>query len=372
MSSSQAKHHSPSIANRLFEELEKWSDWSENIEIKLSSETSMIPGGNNGPYFDLETPLRNTAHWISLHSILFNVSEDKKFYERALRLRNFLVKQNLYAKKYGYVFRQKPGKDSSNGIIGPAWLAEGLGKAGLYLKDEVSLSLAKRIVSSFPFSKKDKAWNKVDPENGISNVDYTYNHESWFAAIKAEIVGPSNDVNEFLDHSNQFSFRVHPSGLISHLLYSNSLRGLKARTYFSLNQYRKPEFFKHREIGYQLFVLFSLARLKAIYPSHPLFVSQALKRAIKFIDNTDFFDALTHNKYAYSYNSPACEFALVGLTWSSEFKNINVEEKVFEILKYARSEYSPWAPADRILKLPDSLTLFSRIYELAITLEHLH
>ena len=40
-----------------------------------------ILGGHNGPYYDPETPVRNTAHWITTFAYCYKATNDKKYYQ---------------------------------------------------------------------------------------------------------------------------------------------------------------------------------------------------------------------------------------------------------------------------------------------------
>ncbi|TVQ80522.1 MAG: hypothetical protein EA369_02250 [Bradymonadales bacterium] len=350
--------------------LEKWASWSSRSQVQVSSRANRMAGGRNGPYDDPETPLRNTSHWLALNSILYKISGDTALRDRALWLCEYLLNDKAHLGPNAYVYRQKAGKDSCNGVIGPAWHAEGLGKAGTYLGLNECTTLAKSILARLQFNSLEGAWHRQEAETGQGHVDFTYNHQSWFAAIKAELDGPSPDVSAFLDTSLARSFRTHTTGLASHLFYSNTSRGLRARAIFELGQWKNPKHFETREIGYHLFVMHSLTRLSLVYPDHPLFKSDKFTKAISYIDDERFFESLTTNKYAYPYNSPAYEAPLILLVWRKHFKSLDPDQTIKRLLGYLDEYYSPWSSKPSPQKIPDPVTLFSRVYELAICLEH--
>lgn len=49
----------------VLDELESMAIAAKGWEILLTSSMSQMPPGHNGPYFDVETPIRNTAHWLT-------------------------------------------------------------------------------------------------------------------------------------------------------------------------------------------------------------------------------------------------------------------------------------------------------------------
>jgi hypothetical protein len=83
-------------------------------------------GGHNGLYNDPETPIRNTCHYIKIISFLMSSSKEMqvKYLVELERFESYILNNFFYG--YTYECRNKKGKDSANGIIGTAWVAEGL------------------------------------------------------------------------------------------------------------------------------------------------------------------------------------------------------------------------------------------------------
>jgi hypothetical protein len=133
-------------------------------------------GGVNGPYFDIETPVRNTAHWCITYAILGSEMGNMSFLKAANKLLDFLIQPGPYEQESVYIHRQKQGKDWSNGDIGQAWVIEALTIAGKKLLRSDSLSRAKNISMKFPFDYSLSAWQRIDPRNQTKAIDYTLNH----------------------------------------------------------------------------------------------------------------------------------------------------------------------------------------------------
>ena len=81
-------------------------------------------GGWNGPHFALETPVRNSCHWLVTYSILFNVTGDEKYKKHAYDIFHWLTIDNPFFQSGYYINRQRQGQDFCNGVIGNAWIYE--------------------------------------------------------------------------------------------------------------------------------------------------------------------------------------------------------------------------------------------------------
>ena len=95
-----------------------------------SSDGSMIPG-RNGPYNDIETPVRNTSHWAITFVKAFQLTSEEKFKKAALACTEYLSGQK--ARPYGKTFwhRKSDSKDECNGLIGQAWSIEAIAIASV-------------------------------------------------------------------------------------------------------------------------------------------------------------------------------------------------------------------------------------------------
>ena len=100
---------------------------------------------DNGPYKDKELPLRFNCHLLIIGCFLLKKNLIKR--EQFIKLENFfsnLIKNNA---GYGYKFREslKSKKDTVNGLIGPAWIAECLIYAGITLKKNDYLDICTKF-----------------------------------------------------------------------------------------------------------------------------------------------------------------------------------------------------------------------------------
>lgn len=331
----------------------------ENL-IALPGGGMYAPGGVNGPYFDLETPIRNSAHWIITYSVLSREFPEKGFLGAANSLVDFLLDPSFFEKAGVYIHRQKHGKDWSNGVIGQAWVIEALAIAGRILERDDAFRRAETISQCFPFDSSVAAWMRVDPRNGNRAIDYTLNHQLWYAAALSELVDSVHNerIVAFLDMLNDGGVRVGKDGRILHLLHSRSLKGGLLRLRYSLGRMRGGEKLKRKEVGYHLYNLHPLARLKRRFQDHALFSSQVVMEALRCATDSSFISELERNGYAYPYNAPGFELPLVLEEFDLEMVHAPVikrqRDSTFRRVGYV---------CGFVGNTPDFLTLNARAYE---------
>ncbi|HMA77184.1 MAG TPA: hypothetical protein VKO43_07745 [Candidatus Krumholzibacteriaceae bacterium] len=325
--------------------------------VKTGKNRLCAPGGHNGPYFDVETPVRNTAHWIITYAALFQNSGDGRFADAANLLLNYLISPEPFIRDEIYIQRQKRGKDWCNGLIGQAWVIEALAVGGRILNRADALEKARRAAIPFRFDPDIKAWNKIDPANNNEAIDYTLNHQIWYAAAKSELPDEESDmeIRLFLDSLNQGAFRVRSDGLIAHLYYAHSVRGLLLRSKYFISEKRRPGSSREKETGYHLYNLYSLARLHKRYPDHPFFKSERFKRAKEKINDPEFYSQLECSRYAYPYNAPAFELPMAADEFNFETDGTVFEEQVKRTFCSDEKRFCR--------NCPDPITLNARIYE---------
>ncbi|HSI74606.1 MAG TPA: hypothetical protein VK957_01870 [Lunatimonas sp.] len=337
--------------------------------VKIGKGTGFFPGGENGPYFDLETPVRNSSHVAIIFSVLYYLTQKDEYKDTALLLLKYL-KGNVKIQKNGvFIQRQKAGKDWCNGVIGQAWVIEAFSIASKCLDDTDCLNYSRHIAEAFPFDKRVKAWIAKDPIQGTSKVDYTLNHQLWYASALAETgeIIHLDHVELFLDHLLSQGFEIRNDGLIIHLLKANSFKGKILSLRYEMYLKRDRNLVIEKEIGYHLYNLFPLARLYRIFPDHNFFKSNKFIKALKYGFSASFLNRLVENKYAYTYNSPAFELPLVYEVFKHLLSN-SIEKGVRESLEIQIQKTQNQTGYFLSDNNPDPLTLSSRAYELAIAL----
>ena len=345
--------------NNAFKVIEDAAVKALNEHQTLSSDRCFKSGGHNGPYFDIETPVRNTSHWLISLSILYAETGKKYFYDLAEQLCNFLLQPGVYEENGVLIQRQKTGKDWCNGVIGQAWVIEALAIAGKLLDRADAVTRAHQLANVFTFSKTAKAWVKIDQANGKKRVDYTLNHQLWYAAAIALLDDRSLNAQiiEFFDSLDSGSMRVRSDGIISHLLYTNTPKGLALRFRYWLSELKSWNLVRAKEVGYHLYNLHPLARLKSQFSEHAIFGSQLLTYALDTAFSDEFVSNLDDNKYAYPYNSPAFEYPLIARLFQYQSE---VCDKTWQkqMLKTFDDDVNGF-----LKNCPDPMTLNARLYE---------
>jgi hypothetical protein len=90
---------------------------------------------------------------------------------------------NKKSYEYDYCHLISGGKDKCNGLIGPAWTMESLLIASKELARKDLADLAADIFLLHKFDEKRGLWHVRDIDGEILSLDYTFNHQLWFAAI---------------------------------------------------------------------------------------------------------------------------------------------------------------------------------------------
>lgn len=328
-------------------------------EVRLSQGRSYMPAGHNGPYYDLETPIRNTSHWLITYSRLYQETGSAIYLDIASRLSNYLVDPGEWLKNDVYIHRQKHGKDWCNGVIGQAWVIEALNVAASSLGRPDLRESALRAARVFAYDYKVGAWIKTDPRNNKEAIDYTLNHQTWFAAAVSELDDPelTSYVAHYIDGLCEGAMRIRKDGVIAHLLYKKSWKSLLLRLRYSLSEARAPKEVRKKEVGYHLFNLHPFARIFKKLPEHNLFRQDFFKRSLQVITQENFLTELEGSLYAYPYNAPAFEYPLV-----CEVFGLVMPDEVFrtQISSHFNEEFGGF------YNCPDYTTLNARIYELLV------
>lgn len=359
-----------------FELIRTVADHVAMRRILISGNRAYIPGGVNGPYFDIETPIRNTAHWLITYSILAGSGAGNKYREIAHQLLNFLLEPGEYRKNGIYIHRQKSGKDWTNGVIGQAWVVEALAIAGELLDNDIARINAQKYASVLEFDTKVGAWNRPKLAGYKQQIDFTLNHQLWFATAMAEAFAGQqiDEINIFLSKLAKGGFRIRKDGRVCHLLYSfNSMKGLLLQARYALMEKRYPDAVMNKEVGYHLYNLYPLARLRDQYPDHKFFTMDHLKKAISYSVSDNFLNSIKTNHFSYNYNSPAFEFPLILHCFRDIYietdllgGEMEIDNKIEKQLKYQLDLTYDEDVVFFASKNPDPITLTSRIYELAL------
>jgi len=366
-------------------------------EMLYICEHGYARAGVNGPYHNEDTAVRNSAHWITTYSYLYSITGNRQYYETAKTLSEFLLKEENYGSSGSICARTDARFDHTNGLIGQAWVIEGLIAAAELFDSNLYYEKALNLFGVQHFNPYNNLWEVTDCD-GTKDFDLTFNHQLWFAASGAMILEyeAKNKINTsawiddqikcFLSASEKEYFNVKENGCIVHVV---NYKKTSSETEYSveLQKKRKNKSFKTRpmdvirkkitdklssfsfteglEEGYHIFDLYGFALLKNSYGEHPLFKSDKLRRALSYALDTDKLLELRNscggspfNKFAFGYNSPAFEYPFVAYSFRQEI-NQDLEDELFQFQidnTYAENEFSQ--------NCEDPNTLGARVYEL--------
>ena len=293
-------------------------------ETGLDSQKSdgSMPPGKNGPYNDIETPVRNTSHWAITFVKAFQITSQDKFKKSALACTEYLSGQK--ARPHGKTFwhRESKSKDKCNGLIGQAWSIESICVVSNALKIPELADLATEIFHLHPFNSKRKLWNRVEIDGVILSIDETFNHQLWFAAAASMING--NDT-EIVHHriklflkGIQENIAQYKNGLIGQSIktkktihYNNNLfLLLKIFVAQLIQSKQKRNWSLYKSIGYHTFNLYAFALLAKKFGQDLIWPEKIVTNALSYAKSYEFTNQIKENEFGYPYNPPGFELPL--------------------------------------------------------------
>jgi hypothetical protein len=357
--------------------------------LKILSEVGFIPGGHNGPYYDPETPVRNTAHWATIFAYQYKTTGEEKYLSAAKACGDYLLSNAMRPMNATFHCRTNVHKDLSNGTIGQAWAIEGLVAAYKATKQQEYLQLAKDVFLLHPFDERYKLWKVVNVDGSIRQFDMTFNHQLWFAASGALLLAEFPD--KVIERQCKLFFdalpktlRTYNSGLIKHAVINSVTLTDKLRNVIDWVNYKKQSLksgknLQYKENGYHLFNLYAFAIIKQHFGELALFKLGNFKQALSYCFSEQLHDSLDKesrsldlndmpkvttdkiNIYGYSYNAPGFELPYIAAIFQQELAGQSelISKVIGKQIQYTYSQ------DDQIfcLQTEDSATLDSRIYE---------
>ncbi|MFP4643770.1 MAG: hypothetical protein ACLFM0_05405 [Spirochaetales bacterium] len=287
--------------------------------IALQHHDGSFPAGHNGPYYDPETPVRNTAHYLYLFADLYEKHHQENYRAAAERAVDYLLSRQ--ARPFGYTFhcRNSEAKDRSNGLVGQAWVIEALVKASEVLRRQDCYDLAEEVFLLHPWDRSVSLWNKVDVDGAALSYDRTFNHQLWFAAA-ASLLDKSSAAGERAEafvRNIVPTVQRYPDGTIYHISRMGSVvhylangpkafaREVKSR-YVGLKN--RGQLYS-KSVGYHGFNMYALALLKRAFPDDRVWGSSMVSEAVAATRNEKFRSVLAESEFGYWYNVSGIEIA---------------------------------------------------------------
>jgi hypothetical protein len=338
--------------------------------LAMQAADGSFPAGQNGPYADRETPVRNTAHWLITLLHAHGISGGSACLAAARRAAEYLMRPDHRPMGATFLCRSGPERDLCNGLIGQAWAIEALATASAALSEPRYADLAREVFLLHPFETQAGLWRCVNVDGSHGEFDMTFNHQLWFAAagalLDASRAGPVGArVLRFLDQTLASHLKLDPSGRIYHFVPAPGRRSPSRRLIASVLQplrrlRRKPHLVR-KEIGYHAFNLYAFALLHSRFPGHPLWQSAKLAAALQFIRSPEYIGGLEDNAYGFPYNPPGFEVAFAMQTFAGAFLDTDLTDSWWVSQQFQHA----YDPQTRLLTrhTPDRHTLAARLYE---------
>lgn len=302
-----------------------------NKAIRRQCSDGSMPAGHNGPYEHKETPVRNTGHWILIFSKAFELSGDRKFLACIENAANYVISKS--AMRDGkYFYHRINGGDDSNGLIGQAWSIESLITASKILENDKYVEMAESIYFKHPYINKHNVWRSCNADKRLGKIDYTFNHQLWFASTSAMLNGQGKELilsraESFLSNINDILLQFE-DGLIYHGIYrrfdlvskailiAKSAIKLFLLTFNNYNldikEIKKNNLLINKSVGYHSFNMYAFSLLKSQIPNHPFWDSAQFSSMLKFLLSKEYTHLLEfENYYGLPYNVPGFEIPVI-------------------------------------------------------------
>jgi ribosomal 30S subunit maturation factor RimM len=353
------------------------------------NKNGFMSGGHNGPYYDPETPVRNTAHWATTFAHCYRVTKDDKYYKAVELCGDYLLSKEARPMDATFFCRSNPKKDLSNGTIGQAWAIEGLVSAYKVTGNQKYIELAQQVFLLHPFNERYKLWQVVNVDGSHRSFDMTFNHQLWFAAAGFILLTEcENDVIKQQCHAfmNDMpnKFKIYKSGLVKHgitnkIKIKDQLRNVFDYVNYQLSVLKTKKNMLYKENGYHLFNVYAFALIKQTGNDFSVFNSPDFKIALQYCVSQELHNWLEHtsregdinnmsqveydksNIYAYPYNAPAFELSYIYHCFKEE---LGEQEALIERIISKQLSYNYDSKKQSFSKNTEDVnTLNARIYE---------
>ena len=330
-----------------------------NALIDNYSQGQPVVGGINGPYDDPETNIRNLSHLAVICGIEIIKFQKTELIPVLKRIGNDILAEQ--GNNGLWVMRRKATKDTCNGVIGHAWLIEGLLYIYKVLRDEIYITKAMEVARQHGFEPGVGLWERPTGEG----IDYTLNHQLWYAASLAElneyvkVESFENQIYRFLECLTK-NFSINKMGRIRHntIMHRKKIDTIKQliKNYnYDCNEKHYKPSMAYKEEGYHSFNLMALTRLYRIKGSDNFFSTNGFSSSIQYLKTDHFFDGLNSNRvdldislnnsitdcneksiniYGYPYNVPGFELPYISTVFPELHLNAVMEECLMNQVNY--------------------------------------
>lgn len=251
--------------------------------LEYQREDGSFPPGENYPYNEPVTPVRQTSIWIRILTKAYEITDHQEFADAAHRGVDYLLSHE--ARPYGYTFHCRHVEDKCNGLVGQARAIEALIEAGEKLNRNDAKDTARHVFSLHPFDENIGLWNSIEINGSNRKFDRTLNHQITFAAVGSVFIDESKKVESYIQsflNNLKSNIRINSDGRVHHyvdppiikiiLAMTKSLQNHKLLLSKVRNQIPNSKKRK-KELGYMPVVLSSLTDIKMHFPAHSFWES---------------------------------------------------------------------------------------------------
>jgi len=354
-----------------FEKINKLFLTSCEKALLLQKPTGEMPSGHNGSYHDEETPVRNTAHWITSFSKAYKLTKNQQFYEAIVLCLFYLKDEKCRPQNKTFYCRNKKTKDKCNGLIGQAWVIEGLIAGYEITNDKELLDIAEEVFLLHPFVEKRKMWHRVEPNGEVLNLDLTFNHQLWFAMSGFLIINSrKNNVIEkrCKDFFNSIpkNLKVSINGRIGQSVKLGFKEDIIKYNLKKILRRNQLQYMKLKEIGYHAFNTYAFSIIYDLYPNLDFFKTVDYKKIINYINSMEYKNNIYDSNYGFKYNPPGFEVYKTFKTHESILNNST--EFIDDLLSYHIENNYDNGSCSFMKNVHDKNTSAARIYELSSSL----
>lgn len=310
--------------------------------LRLQKRDGSFPAGQNGPYNDNDTPVRNTSHWTITLLNAYKRSGDERLLHAGCRALQYLCSDE--ARPFGYTFkhrnREYSHQDRANGLVGQAWTIEALAMGGKFFDESEVLDTALEVFCSHPFDPELGLWKYVDIDGTVQGYHMTFNQHLWFAAAGSLLASTAESrresesetvrsrVRTFM-HNIHRNIHIFPSGCIIHPMLPKWHSPAAFHPEYqraAMNKWSRILLFKTinvlREMSqsrlleksrpYHPFNLYAMAILYEEESEFAFWESRTFEKILAYSKRPGLINSIRDNRYGFDYNPGGFE---LGIAW---------------------------------------------------------
>lgn len=346
--------------------------------------------GHNGPHGHLDSPVRNTSHFLVIYSYLYKIYREVKYIDIAKTLAEYIFREAGKSKSGAIECMTTDRFDHLNGLIGQGWVIEALLYYYEISHDERCISVSRQLFYAQRYDYELHLWHRIELDGRDIGIDPTYNHNIWFAACSAKLLEYGEDkelrtiLTDLLTKGAQRDFRVYRNGLLYHSvapadnLTPNFKTKRMIKILLSPVKWINPKKFDYQymEKAYHIFDMYGFCILEEYFPELPLFKSEKYQKARNFALDLKKIEKLCNvplalkknngrfNVFFYSYNTPTFEYPFVAKHFQKE------DSAIFDQVFETQSKLMYDSKTEDFTRFnPDVITSHARTYELIRFLE---